>query len=375
MKFHSFEGLARGRDNNFNLIRLLAAAAVVVSHSFALPEGNWAEPFSSLGFTLGGAAVAVFFALSGFLIFKSFERRPSFIEFGVARILRIFPALALVAVLTAFLVGPLFTRLPLDDYFADRHSYQYVPAVLSLRWLPGSLPGLFETLPHPQANGPLWTLYYEVVCYVALGLAGIAGLLRPGRMPFAILAYALLYFILVRQTGPQAADAHNYAYLSLPFMIGMIVYRYKERVPANFAIVVILGIVAAAATSFEVLGPEARLVAIAYGSLWAAQVKKPLLLQYNRLGDYSYGVYIYGWPIQQMAVSLDRDIHPILLMAIALPAVVLCGAISWYSIEKPALARKHATSELMLRLISRFRRSDPGEGSASSEPQPAAVKD
>jgi peptidoglycan/LPS O-acetylase OafA/YrhL len=375
MALRNFDGLAHGRDNNFNLIRMLAASAVVVSHSFPLPQGHWTEPFINMGFTLGGAAVAVFFALSGFLIFKSFERRPSIVEFAVARILRIVPALAVVAILTAFVVGPLFTRLPLADYFGDRHSWQYVPQVLSLRWLPGSLPGLFELNPRPQANGPLWTLYYEVACYICLGLAGLVGMLKPRYFPFLLLLYAAAYVILLRQTGPRQADAWNYAYLSLPFAVGMIVYRYRGAVPAHFGLVVALGLAAAAATYCDVLGPELRLVALAYLALWAARAESPILLRYNRLGDYSYGVYIYGWPIQQMAVSLYPDIHPLLLIAVALPAATLCGAISWYFIERPALTRKDEASEWALGLLSRFARFRSKRRAAAPEPRPAIAKD
>jgi peptidoglycan/LPS O-acetylase OafA/YrhL len=366
MAVHSFDRLAHGRDNNFNLVRMLAASAVVVSHSFALPRGNWGEPLSSFGFTLGGAAVAVFFALSGFLILKSFERRTSFVEFTVARILRIMPALAIVAVLTAFVVGPLFTRLPLGGYFADRHSYQYVPQVLSLRWLPGALPGLFETLPRPQANGPLWTLYYEVVCYTVLALTGIAGLLSRRLFPLALLGYGAAYALLLQVPPPHQADAQNYAYLSLPFAVGMAVYRYRQRVPAHIAIVAALAALAAAATHFDMLGPEARLIAIGYGALWAAQVNNPILLRYNRIGDFSYGTYIYGWPVQQMIVSLDPNIHPLLLIAIALPATIFCGMVSWFTIEKPALGRKHSTSEAMLRLFGRRRQPRPLPPSAAA---------
>lgn len=347
MAGHGFAPLAEGRDNNFNLLRMLAASTVIVSHSYALPGPPWIEPFLNHGVNLGGCAVIVFFASSGFLIFGSFERRPLLLDFGMARLLRLLPALGLLSLITAFIIGPLFTRLPLSAYFTDRQTYEYVPAVLSLRWALANLPGLFDTLPYKAVNGSLWTLWYEALCYLGLALVGVAGLLARKRFLLALMLYAVVNLALTLTT-------HVPTWLAQSFVLGMIVYRYRERVPAHFAIVVALALLAAAATWRDVLGVEARVLAISYGALWAAQINIPALLQYNRIGDYSYGVYIYGWPIQQMVITLNPNIHPLLLIAAALPAATLCGAISWFTIERPALRQKRAASQLATRIFSRL---------------------
>jgi peptidoglycan/LPS O-acetylase OafA/YrhL len=348
----TFESLAHGRDNNFNLTRMLAASAVIVSHSFALPTGPWQEPFHQFGFTLGGLAVSVFFALSGFLISASFERRPALIEFGIARGLRILPALAVVTMLTALALGPLVTRLPLTDYFRDRHTWLYVPEALSLRWMAFSLPGVFDTLRYPVVNGPLWTLYYEVTCYVGLAIAlrvEMAVKRAPSWLIFAL--YALLYLALIHSGGPRHADALVYAQLSLPFILGMAAYRFRAHVPANGALVVLLVLLAVATLFLDILAFESRMLAAAYGALYLAQFPSQLLRRYNALGDYSYGVYIYGWPIQQLVLLHAPMTHPAILIAIALPAAILCGILSWYLVEKPALARKQALSSMGARLL------------------------
>ena len=242
----TLESLAYGRNNNFNLTRMLAAGAVIVSHAYALPTGSWQEPFSEYGFTLGGLAVSAFFTLSGFLISASFERRPGLVEFGLARALRIMPALAVVTVLTALVLGPLVTSLPAGDYLRDRRTWLYVPQALSLRWLVFSLPGVFDTLRFHVVNGPLWTLYYEVTCYVGLALALRAEMAvkrAPSWLIFAL--YVPLYLLLAYGGGPRHADALTYAQLSLPFVLGMAAYRFRARIPAS-------GMIAAALVAMAV---------------------------------------------------------------------------------------------------------------------------
>jgi peptidoglycan/LPS O-acetylase OafA/YrhL len=337
----TFECLARGRDNNFNLTRMLAASAVLVSHSYALPWGSWREPFIEHGFTLGGLAVSVFFALSGFLISASFARRPSLIDFGMARALRILPALAVVTVLTVLVLGPLTTRLPLSDYFRDRATWLFLPKAISLRWMEFSLPGVFENLRYHVVNGPLWTLYYEVTCYVGLALVcrtEMAVKHTPSWLIFAL--YALLYVVLVHISGRHHADALIYAQLSLPFVLGMAAYRFRGHIRANAIIAASLILIAIGSLFLDVLAFEIRMLAVAYTALYLAQVPSNSLLKYNRVGDYSYGVYIYGWPIQQLVLLQNPFTHPLILIAVALPTAIVCGMISWYLVEKPTISQK-----------------------------------
>ena len=169
-----------GRDNHLNLIRMVAAMAVLVSHAFpiALGEGA-AEPLEALtGMALGGHAVAVFFILSGLLIARSFDRGSSHIRFLVARFLRLFPALIVVLVLTV-LIGATVSELSPGVYFATMDTLTYIPRNLSLAFLQYSLPGVFVENPGGSViNGSLWTLFYEVVCYIAVFGLGLIGLLR-----------------------------------------------------------------------------------------------------------------------------------------------------------------------------------------------------
>ncbi len=160
--------LARGRDNNFNLIRALAATAVLVSHAWPISQGaGTQEPlWAWTGATLGTMAVYVFFAISGFLIATSFDRTQSARAFLVARGLRLFPGLFVSVLLVAFVMGPLVTTLAATDYLTHPETLAFIPRNLTLISPAYTLPGVFEANPYPTVEGSIWTLVHEVACYL-----------------------------------------------------------------------------------------------------------------------------------------------------------------------------------------------------------------
>src|SRR6478736_9794871 len=164
------------RDNNFDVLRLLAAWAVLVSHSFALV--GEAEPLHQFNASLGNVGVLVFFAVSGLLIRRSWEYDPSPRDFWAKRALRLLPALATVGVLTAFVLGPLVTAASLTTYFTSWETWVYPFRVAFLLPFGATLPGVFDDNVYAGAvNGPLWSLPVEVFAYFGLFVLGVAGLL------------------------------------------------------------------------------------------------------------------------------------------------------------------------------------------------------
>src|SRR4051794_30245974 len=164
----------------FNLLRLSAAMAVLFSHSFELaPSAGWPEPlrhFSGGQTTIGGTAVYIFFIISGFLVTASYQKSQDVLDFVLKRALRVLPALAIVIVLTAFVLGPIMTTLPLTDYFSAEKFRSYL--LNALTFGEDSLAGVFEDLPaKASVNGSLWTLRYELICYALVVLTGASGLL------------------------------------------------------------------------------------------------------------------------------------------------------------------------------------------------------
>lgn len=342
----SLADVAEGRDNNFNLIRMIAASGVLVSHAFPIALGTGSsQPFErATGLTLGWICVAIFFAISGFLITRSFDRKSHIENWLAARIARLFPGLVVVSLLIALIYGPVFTRLPLGEYFSQRQTYSYVPRNVTLVSLQYGLPGVFQDHPYPIAiNGSLWTLVHEVACYFGVLLVGITGALTSRRFFAAVcLLYAGAYLVtglpgVVEHLHPKAAPLRL---LSYPFFIGMALYVWRDRVWLSWLLAAGLAALAAALRATPLF--EAVFVAaIAYATFVMAYLPGGSVRQYNRLGDYSYGMYVYAFPVQQAAIAVAGPMSPAINIAISFPVTVLFAILSWYWVEKPSLDRRH----------------------------------
>ena len=350
-----------GRDNNLNAIRMLAAAAVLVSHAWPITLGaDSADPlYAQTGETLGHFALAVFFCVSGLLIARSFDRRRSMIHFFVARVLRLYPALLAVLVLTV-IAGAFVTQLGLTEYLRSLSTWTYVPANLSLAFLQYPLPGVFErNVFGPAINGSLWTLYYEVACYFGVVALGLLGILRHRWAMLAVMALATMYHF----AGPNIAEAvpsipaglipriELFALLSFPFMLGTFAYVWREHIPLRGWIVVLLWLPVPFLAGTGLMATFITL-ALVYTTFWIGFVPKGPALAYNRLGDYSYGVYIYAFPVQQLLVFLFPGMAPLTNILLAMPATLLMAVMSWNLVEARALA---AANPLADRLAGRLR--------------------
>lgn len=362
--------VAGGRDNNFNLIRMIAATGVLLSHAFPIAVGTGTrQPMeAATGYTLGWICVAVFFAISGFLITRSFDRTTHIESWLSARVARLFPALIVVTVLTAYLYGPVFTTLGLADYFRQAGTWTYVPRNVTLAKLQFGLPGVFATNPYPDAiNGSLWTLFHEVTCYFGVLLAGLAGVLRSRRL-FGVLV--ALYFAAFIASGlPPLAEAvpervAALRLLSFPFVVGMVFYVWRDRIALSWLAAAVLGGLAWLTRGTPAYEPL-FLVFIAYATFVLAYRPGGLLHRYNRLGDYSYGMYVYAFPVQQAAVALAGPMSPLENIAWALPVTLLLAVASWYLVENPMLGRRHRLADFLLRLRGKTRTG--GGISAESE--------
>ncbi|WP_170399781.1 acyltransferase family protein [Ruegeria arenilitoris] len=331
---------SNGRDNNFNLIRILAASGVLVSHAYPISLGRAAtQPLENLlhGLTLGTVCVWIFFAISGFFITRSFNRKQSVTSFLIARVLRLFPALAVVLGVTIFVAGFVLTNVAPSLYWAETGEYFVRNMLLfDLRY---TLPGVFESNPGGAGiNGSLWSLSYEVTCYVGVFICGLLGLLRNRK----VFAGAVLLFMCI-YAATMVLDLNTrieqLAKLGLTFLTGMVFYIWRDKIPLSW--VVLAGVTAATVVAwFTPLFMPVFAVSLSYAVFFAGYAKIPLLLNYNRLGDYSYGVYIYAFPIQQL-VAQSGVTTPVINMAISLPFTFICAILSWHLVEAPAMKLRH----------------------------------
>lgn len=327
---------------------MIAALCVLCSHSYPICLGkNAEEPLAWLlsPYNLGRLAVWTFFVISGFFISASFDRQPTVKKFIVARLLRIYPGLLVALTITAVVIGPLFAALPLPDYFSSLEPLQYILQNLTLLLMKYNLPGLFTDTPYAYAvNGSLWTLFYEMLCYGIVACVGlIASRMRYGFILFMFLFALVHSYLSYLNAHDSTFSSHQLTARSheliLPFVMGMVMYHYRTRIPHSrlLALACIILMYAARNTTYFI---DVFMILWAYLVLYVGFLPSRTLQAYNRLGDYSYGTYLYAFPIQQIIAHLNHGIAPLALTATAIPFTILCGVLSWYFIEKPVLVLK-----------------------------------
>jgi peptidoglycan/LPS O-acetylase OafA/YrhL len=332
-----------GKDNNLNLLRLVASWAVLLSHAWPIARGaGTPQPLEeATGWTLGEVAVWMFFLVSGLLIAASWERRPQVGSFLRARAFRLFPALLASIALVALVMGPLVSALPLGEYLGHRGTWSFLARNWTLVQPQYTLPGVFEQNPYPTVEGSIWTLWHEVVCYLGILGAGLAGLLQRRRTTLLlILAYALGLSWIGRTPDvllhPRLDQSLR---LAVPFALGTAAWLSRERVPISAWVSVLLSGVAWAAHETWA-GTLLFQIALLSWTLWLAYGIEGRIRAFNRVGDYSYGIYIYAFPLQGLVQWLDPDLGPLGNAAWATLLTLALAIPSWHWIERPALARK-----------------------------------
>lgn len=335
----SFAPLAVGQDNNLNLMRLIAAFCVLVSHAWPIALGPEAiEPLeAATGFSLGALSVFTFFAISGFLISASFERSRGLWPYLRARIARIYPGLIVSIALVTLVMGPIFTRLSWSDYFGASETWKALIGNMSLLRLDYHLPGVFEGTPYKTVQGSLWTLPVEMRLYIVTAVIGLLGLFR--RPILLVLAVAIGLGALSQMADVDFPGAHalrSLWYPGLPFFIGMAIYLGRERIPAS-PILALAFVGLAALCAHGPLGYPMMALTVSYGALWLAGCPTGALRNWNRMGDYSYGTYIYAFPVQGMVVALWGEMDPLMNIALAAPITLLLAVLSWHYVERPAM--------------------------------------
>jgi peptidoglycan/LPS O-acetylase OafA/YrhL len=334
--------LARERNNNFNLLRFLAATVVIFSHSYALTGHSVDEPllrWSDGATYFGLMGVTVFFIISGFLVSKSFVERGKLGAFAAARALRIYPGLVAATLFSVALAGAL-SIVPWRDFLVDRETYRFATAN-SLGWyIKYVLPGTFLDNPYPRTvNGSLWSVPIELSMYVICAIAGALTLLHR-RVWFNVAFIAAFVIFSVRPDWFMLfPKIPHVRLLTLAFAFGALAWVNRDEIALSpwVAWVALLLLVA---NPGNILRGPASLVLLTYVLLTFALHPKLRFAAFNRIGDYSYGLYVYAFPIQQGLVHFQRDLGPFALFAAAFVLTLLVAIASWHGMEKPALGLK-----------------------------------
>lgn len=338
-------------QNNFNLLRLLLAFMVMLSHAPELQDGGrgrelLTQLFHTLSF--GELAVDGFFLLSGYLIVQSWAHVPVPGLFLKKRILRIYPGFIVASLLCIFIVGPLGAEAA--RYFSELSAAKAAVGMAVLR--APVIPRVFEQLPYHQVNGAMWTIKYEFACYVAVLLVGMAGGIRRRRVWLA-LTVAGMAVCLYKTFGlpiPWAPLAKlvgdQFVRLATLFFAGGTFYLYRDR----YSLTSRGALVALALLLPAMFVPQIAEMAVAvfggYLLFFFAFRPIPALAGFNKLPDISYGVYLYGWPVQTLLLAYMPPQSPWVLLALAVMIVIPLAAASWYLVEEPFLRLKNRRAVL-----------------------------
>lgn len=341
--------------NAFNFLRLIAAYAVLFSHSYRIY--GLREPRPVGGYTLGALAVFVFFAISGFLVCQSWCRDNNSLRFALRRGLRIFPGLLVVVIFTTLLLGPLVSTLALRDYFYNRDTWVYFLNNSLMIAGDSPLPGVFYENPDSNVvNGSLWTLRYEVLMYFLLALIGrFVAVLRLPLICLLIFVASAISFIGISMQGMEHwtlplpivwrfglfFDTVEILRLGGFFFSGCCLYLYRNRLPMSFILALGLGLLVLLSPN-KTVSTCLLWLAIPYVTIFAAF---RLPLAFNKLGqkgDISYGIYIYAFPIQQFVASIFLPAGVDWVYALLVSSLLSIGLamLSWHFIESPALGLK-----------------------------------
>lgn len=363
-------GMGDRHENNFDFLRVVAAIFVIYAHCYPL-SGNEAN-----GPSWGWLGVIIFFIISGYLICRSWSATQSPTRFIWSRFLRIFPGLACAILFGMFVIGPLATTLPIYEYFTNPDTWNYF-GNLSVYNRMDALPSVFGNNPYPGAvNGSLWTLPIEFNCYIALFLAGFLGTLvyrnklhlnalnglHSSHGPFALRPVALLLaeaaivlvFLFALSYPLDALLGRGTWFYFANFVAGVAFYTFRDKIKLDWRVALLL-LLAWAALYSTPYSEYMWLLAIPYTVFCVAFTRFKNLHKFGTYGDFSYGMYIYAFPVQQMIANvLGKGIPPLLMFALALLFIVPLAVLSWKLVESKALGLKNRDPlELLTKAVKR----------------------
>lgn len=328
--------------NNFTLIRIIAAFAVVLSHGTELKTGDATNAILAkiAYYNLGDLAVNVFFVLSGLMVSASLDRSRSHKQFIVSRLLRIFPALIVCTLALALLAGPLLSTLPPSKYFDGPEVFDFIIKTLLTLSGSGTLPGVFaEPSLQASVNSPVWTLKYELACYFVLVALSAVGIFDRPRILLWLTVTSWIAILLLFTWLPDGRLSTIGGQISrfwLCFSAGMLAYKFRQAIPVD----TVWAVMAAALWLYSLHTISERFVgplAAGYLAVWAGAAPSGPLRRLANKFDLSYGAYIFGWPITQTLVRVwpTAGIGETLIVASVLAA--LAAIVSWFLVERPAM--------------------------------------
>ncbi len=345
------------RGPGFEVLRLVAASAVVLHHSLKIEHDiirdDWIYQYSGGYIQLGLLAVSVFFALSGFLVTPGLVKSGNVIGYLSRRFMRIMPLLTTIVVVTALVIGAIFSTLPPSEYYASSTTWSYLKTITTFLSL--QLPGVVDYDGGDTINGPIWTLHFEWMCYLLI--AGLAAIhLLSKRWIFLalyVLAALTLYFTF-SQAPAEDLGGRLFAFLFLfgYFGAGVLFYLFNNVVrwsPLLMALTLVL-LIAVYATPFDYLFAPILTTYLVVGIGLVKFPETPLTTGV----DLSYGVYLSHSVILMMLMNIYPFQSGLILFSVCLVLSYLTAFLTWNFIEAPALKYKQWPEELARRAMGKL---------------------
>lgn len=338
------------KKNNFDFLRLIFAASVLVTHAYTLSgskECDWLCQLTNGQVVFSYLGVKGFFVISGYLIFQSLERSRNLVDYYWKRLLRLFPALFIVLLLTTFLVPIVYEgSVP---YYLNKSLFTYLPKNLTLFHLQYNIEGVFEKNPYQATiNGSLWTIQYEFTLYILLSFLIIFK--RRKKVLIAILSGLMLFFWVGNRFYFNEFKQFTYIIngellldLGIFFIAGSLMAALNiEKINRKWELILLVVIVIIASFYYNFFNASSYFTLPILFILVGLNPIPIIENIGNKIGDLSYGIYIYGFPVQQTLMHFYK-LNYLELMIYSLFISAIFAFFSWHLVEKKMLKFKKYT--------------------------------
>ena len=361
-----------GKKNAFDLLRILLAISVIISHGILLGGYKLQDPlsvFSKSQTNLADLGVMGFFTLSGYLITASFERTKNALLFTIHRLLRILPGFWVCLIITAFVFGPLIyfvKERSITDYnfTGDQSSRSYFLNNFFLQIKQWSIKDVLNYAAYKESlNGSLWSLFPEILCYFFTLAAGIFGLFNKNKILHLILGISTLIFFTInfnfsKNYGPTILILSPALKLYASYISGSLTYVFRDQMILDKKGTIFLFLFTLMLIKFggyNLLSPF--LIAMTLINVFQ-------LFEFRIKYDISYGVYIYSFPVQQLLFQVfGSKLHVFLFIGLSLVIAITMGLLSYILVERPCINLRKRIDLFLQPLFQKKGNSDPDSGS------------
>ncbi len=335
-------------QNNYDLLRVFAALCITLTHSYNLIAKDNYEPLmiiskNSIDFSFVG--LSIFFSISGYLIAKSAITSSSFKNYLWKRLLRIQPMLIVVCVISVFIIGPIFTSLSIFDYFKNFTTYTYFRNIMPIFGIQFILPNVFlNNVREAGVNGSMWTLVLEERLYIILGFLFLFKQKRNLLFIYSVLSFNILFFVhntffknnfIEYLNGGHIFYAIVFLNASVFYLLSFDFNKYSNNWQLYLAIILALAV-----SVFFPFKISLQVILVPFLIILFAHLKC-VTNKAGVYGDFTYGIYIFSFPVQQILITSNKyNNSPLGLFFTTLSIVIPIAFLCWHLIEKRILAYK-----------------------------------